>query len=235
MAGPILGIDFFRKFKVTVVPEINQIQFALTAAAPPAPSLPSAASPASSLLSAASSTSSLLPTSTSVPAPVQKMPAAMTSSQPPAISAHVVRNPAVKSSSFSSRENRFLLDPPPSLQKIPDDSVPAEVKALLQKFPSILCTADVKLTPTHGVEHHIHTGSHPPVFAKSCRLNPEQLQSAKTEFKSLEAAGIICRSKSPWASPLHMVPKKDGTWWPYGDYRRLNLVTTPEKYPLPNM
>jgi hypothetical protein len=28
VAGPILGIDFLRKFKVTVVPEINQIQFA---------------------------------------------------------------------------------------------------------------------------------------------------------------------------------------------------------------
>jgi hypothetical protein len=47
------------------------------------------------------------------------------------------------------------------LQKIPD-SVPDDVKILLQKFPSILRTGDVKPTPNHGVEHHIHTGSHPP-------------------------------------------------------------------------
>ncbi len=119
VAGPILGIDFLRKFKITVVTEINQIQFASTAVASPAPYLPSAVSPTSYLLSAASSDSSSLPTSTSVPAPVKKMPAAMTSSQPPAISAHVVWNPEVKSSSFSSRENQSLLDPPPSLQKIP--------------------------------------------------------------------------------------------------------------------
>jgi hypothetical protein len=88
------------------------------------------------------------------------------------------------------------------MQHIPD-SVPEDVKRLLQKFTSILRTGDVILTPTHEVEHHIHTGSHPPVLAKSRCLDREKLEIAKAEFKRLEAAGIVRCSKSPWASPLH--------------------------------
>jgi hypothetical protein len=110
VAGFILGIDFLRKFKVIVDPEINQIQFACTAAASPAPYLPSVAPSASPYLF------SFPP----APAPVPiQLPAAATSSQPPAISAHIVRNPEVKLSSFSSRENQSLFDPPPpsSFQK----------------------------------------------------------------------------------------------------------------------
>ncbi len=100
--------------------------------------------------------------------------------------------------------------------------MPADVKALLQKFPSILRTGDVKPTPTHGVEHHIHTSSHPPVFAKSRRLDPEKLQIAKAEFKRLESAGIICRSTSPWASPSQLKTlKKTAIITPFGLFEYL--------------
>jgi hypothetical protein len=37
VADPILGIDFLRKFKVTVAPETSQIVIACTAVAPSAP------------------------------------------------------------------------------------------------------------------------------------------------------------------------------------------------------
>ncbi len=75
VAGPILGIDFLRKFKVTVAPEISQIHFACTAAAS------SASSSLSSLFTAASSVLPCLPSVTPVPAPVPiQLPAQTTSS-----------------------------------------------------------------------------------------------------------------------------------------------------------
>jgi hypothetical protein len=59
--------------------------------------------------------------------------------------------------------------------------------------------------------------------------------AAKAAFEDMERQGIVRRSSSCWASPLHMVKKADGSWQPCGDFRRLNLITEPDKYPLPRM
>ena len=47
--------------------------------------------------------------------------------------------------------------------------------------------------------------------------------------------GVCSKAASPWASPLHMTPKKDSTRRSCGDYRRLNLITEPDHYAMPNI
>ena len=51
----------------------------------------------------------------------------------------------------------------------------------------------------------------------------------------MESMGLCAKASSPWASLLHMVTKQDGSWRSCGDYRRLNLISVPDQYPMPNI
>jgi hypothetical protein len=115
---------------------------------------------------------------------------------------------------------------------------PAQMKAaysrLLDEFPAVVC-ASKRLPPVSlDVVHHIVTHG-PPITSKFRKLDGEKLAAVKAEFKQLEEDDIIQRSTSSWSSPLHMVRKADGSLGPCEDFQRLNLVTKPDVYPLPNM
>ncbi|GBO23529.1 hypothetical protein AVEN_102898-1 [Araneus ventricosus] len=104
---------------------------------------------------------------------------------------------------------------------------------LLKEFPSITKLPNPNQPVKHNTIHHIVTKG-PPVVAKPRRLAPDRLKIAKSEFQNMMHLGHLRPSKSNYASPLHMVPKK-GTlnWRPVFDYRALNSQTLKDKYPIP--
>ena len=115
-------------------------------------------------------------------------------------------------------------------------STPKCIPDLLSKFTDVLSSNGFTASrPCHQIRHCLLTHPRPPVFAKSCCLDPDKLAVAKDEFSAMEKAGIICPSTLPWSSPLYMAKKKYGGWRPCGDYRRLNNVTILDWYPLPNI
>ena len=57
----------------------------------------------------------------------------------------------------------------------------------------------------------------------------------KMELDLMLKRGIIEDTESPWAFPVVIIPKKDGCIRICIDYRKLNVITVTDNYPLPRI
>lgn len=111
---------------------------------------------------------------------------------------------------------------------------------LCREFSDIFHKEDDRLTFTNKIKHEIRTSDEIPVHAKSYRYPFVHKNEVQRQINKMLEDGIIRPSKSPWSSPIWIVPKKmDATgkqkWRIVVDYRKVNEKTVDDRYPLPNI
>ena len=79
----------------------------------------------------------------------------------------------------------------------------------------------------------IDTGDSPPIRQRPYRTPLAKRKIVEECIDQMLSDGVIVPSNSPWASPICLVPKKDGSTRFCVDYRALNNVTIKDRYPLP--
>ena len=88
---------------------------------------------------------------------------------------------------------------------------------------------------TDLVEMTIETGDATPVREPLRRTLFAAREEIAEQLVKMQARGIIQPFTSPWASPVILVRKKDGTLRFCIDYRALNAVTKTDQFPLPRI
>jgi len=93
---------------------------------------------------------------------------------------------------------------------------------LIKKFEHIFAKHETDIGRTNLVEHKIDIQGHAPIRQLPYRVLFKQREGIRI---------IITESNSPWASPVVLVPKKNGPHRFGIDFRRLNSLTRRDLYP----
>uniref|UniRef100_A0A1A8L5P6 Gypsy retrotransposon integrase-like protein 1 n=1 Tax=Nothobranchius pienaari TaxID=704102 RepID=A0A1A8L5P6_9TELE len=107
--------------------------------------------------------------------------------------------------------------------------------SLLQEWAKVFSSHDEDFGRTGVVKHQIPTGAAPPSRERYRPVPPSLYADLRALLQNMINGGIVRESASPWAAPIVLVKKKDGSWRFCVDYRRLNALTHKDAYPLPRI
>lgn len=110
-----------------------------------------------------------------------------------------------------------------------------KVRALLEKYVSVFAMDDGDLGCTNLISHEIPLLDDTPVRQRFRRIPPSEYEVVKAHINQLLENRVIRESCSPYASPIVLVKKKDGSLRMCVDYRRLNSKTRKDAFPLPRI
>ena len=106
---------------------------------------------------------------------------------------------------------------------------------LLLSYADVLACSTADLGKTDRLKHHIDTGNAAPIRQPVRRVSPHRREEVRQLLDQMLQRGVIEPSASPWASPVVLVQKKDGSMRFCIDYRKVNEVTRKDAYPLPRI
>ena len=106
---------------------------------------------------------------------------------------------------------------------------------MLKLYANVFVLEDGQLGSTNVVTHSINTGDSPPIKQHSRRIPFALRKKVEKLVDDMLEKKVMHPSKSPWASPVVLVAKKNGDTRFCVDYRRLNSVTKMDVYPLPRI
>eukprot|EP00731_Ephydatia_muelleri_P032339 Em0023g846a len=110
-----------------------------------------------------------------------------------------------------------------------------QLKELLHRFSDVISLSDSDIGRTEMIQHHINTENAKPVKQAPRRLPFHHLKEVKKLVESMLDNNVIEPSNGPWASPIVLVKKKDGSTRFCVDFRQLNSVTRKDAHPIPRI